>query len=910
MRHLTKIITTAFLIVALTPISAQEPSDVELNIAEQPLSSSLREVADNFDLTIAFYSESTDGLEAPALDGDFSSEAALDTLLADTNLEYTFINESSVAVRPVADERGASDSKNLNGPTPVLMAQNQTSAQQSQLNRAEVSVNDEQSQQASLDEIVVTGTLIRGIAPESSPTRLFSREDIINSGAATAQDFIQTLPQNFSGGSNASIPTALPNDNSGGANAGGFGSFGSSVNLRGLGSGSTLVLLNGRRTAPSSFNADFTDISMIPASAIERVETLTDGASSIYGSDAIAGVVNFVLRDDFDGIESSIRYGVGTESGAPSQYRANLTAGRTWNSGNALVTYEYFNQDELRVEDRSFAQQDVLENYLLPSQERHSILATANQNLTDNIEVFVDFTFSNRDAEQLRTLFRSGDTLQNDVSSENLNFSSGGTWNFGSDWYLDVSGTYSSVDTRNQTIIGPDRTITTDSEMWALDAILSGSLLSLPGGDVKIGIGGQYREESFIAVEEVADEVNREGSRDISALFAEVFVPFVGPDNAVPGIVRLEANISGRYEKYSDFGSTSNPKIGLLYSPVEGLSFRGTYNKSFQAPPLGRVGDNFFGASALNSSFIDLFITTPIPDPSLEDAVILTVSGTARDLDPETSEAFSVGFDVEQNWDSNSLALSVTGFDIDFEGRLGTTPIPGNLSILEAVNIAFENPGAFPEGTVIFSPTMQEITALLDSLSTFANPFGDDPLDAVAINNAGIVRNLSRTKVRGIDFDLSYALDAGAGSVQFGLDGTYLLDVERQAATTTPILESVNTLFNPVDLKLRGRAGYAGEKIAANLFVNYIDSYGVDRTPTSESIESWTTVDLSFSYDTGDGLGESVFGDTVFRVSLKNLFDQDPPTVPVFPNLAVDGYDPTNASPLGRFLSFEISKRW
>ena len=134
MRHLTNFIATSILLFVLTPAWAQETSDVELNIAEQPLSSSLREVADSFDLTIAFYSDSTDGLEAPALDGDFTSEAALDTLLADTNLEYTFINDSSVAVRPVADQRGASDSKN-SPPQPVLMAQNQTSPTQTTSSR-------------------------------------------------------------------------------------------------------------------------------------------------------------------------------------------------------------------------------------------------------------------------------------------------------------------------------------------------------------------------------------------------------------------------------------------------------------------------------------------------------------------------------------------------------------------------------------------------------------------------------------------------------------------------------------------------------------------------------------------------------------------------------------------------------
>ena len=125
---LNRILAVVFFVGGLSPALAQGVDDVELNIEPQALSASLREVADSFDLTIAFYSESTDGLEGPALDGEYTSKAALDTLLADTDLEYTFINDSSVAVRPVAsamDQGGDRDSKNLI-PTLGLTAQNQT----------------------------------------------------------------------------------------------------------------------------------------------------------------------------------------------------------------------------------------------------------------------------------------------------------------------------------------------------------------------------------------------------------------------------------------------------------------------------------------------------------------------------------------------------------------------------------------------------------------------------------------------------------------------------------------------------------------------------------------------------------------------------------------------------------------
>ncbi len=75
-------------------------------------------------------------------------------------------------------------------------------------------------------------------------------------------------------------------------------------------------------------------------------------------------------------------------------------------------------------------------------------------------------------------------------------------------------------------------------------------------------------------------------------------------------------------------------------------------------------------------------------------------------------------------------------------------------------------------------------------------------------------------------------------------------------------------------------------------------------------IDSWTTVDLNVTFDTKDNLGGAFFRDTALRLSITNLFDQDPPKLPLFADISVDGYDPTNASPLGRFISLELTKRF
>lgn len=205
---------------------------------------------------------------------------------------------------------------------------------------------------------------------------------------------------------------------------------------------------------------------------------------------------------------------------------------------------------------------------------------------------------------------------------------------------------------------------------------------------------------------------------------------------------------------------------------------------------------------------------------------------------------------------------------------------------------------------------MEEISALLDSVDIFSSPFGDDPFDAVVINNARVIRNLSRTAARGLDLDASYTYDLNHGSILLGLDGTYLELFKQKATSTTPLVARLSTLFNPVDLKLRGRAGYADDNFTANVFLNYVDSYRVNNTPESEPIESWTTVDVSLAYDTKEKLGNSLLNNTLCRVSIINLFDNDPPHAPVSTSIARFGFDPTNASPLGRFISLELTKRW
>src|SRR5580698_9206286 len=163
----------------------------------------------------------------------------------------------------------------------------------------------------------------------------YSRDDIDQSGAATLDQFARQLPENFGGADD--IGTLNTNANLGilpqGASSNVFG--GAAFDLNGLGVGATLTLLNGHRLAPSGFDGSFVDVSQIPLSAVDHIEVLNDGASAIYGTDAVAGVVNIVTRKDYSGAEAALRYGTSTEGGDMEE-TASLLAGRGWGSGNFM----------------------------------------------------------------------------------------------------------------------------------------------------------------------------------------------------------------------------------------------------------------------------------------------------------------------------------------------------------------------------------------------------------------------------------------------------------------------------------------------------------------------------------------------------------------------------------------------
>jgi len=191
-----------------------------------------------------------------------------------------------------------------------------------------------------LEEVVVTGSRIKRSDDSSiSPISVLTAEDLSVSGNLTLENFVQDMPAVNGGDFGAGVNNGNPGV--------------ASVSLRGLGPNRTLVLVNGKRFASASVNG-FVDLNMIPTSIVDRIEVLRDGASTVYGTDAIAGVVNIITKKDFEGVDLQIGYDV-TSEGDGDMINGSIVFGNSFDKGNFVVSAQVNKRDEIRQGDRAFS---------------------------------------------------------------------------------------------------------------------------------------------------------------------------------------------------------------------------------------------------------------------------------------------------------------------------------------------------------------------------------------------------------------------------------------------------------------------------------------------------------------------------------------------------------------------------
>jgi iron complex outermembrane recepter protein len=383
-------------------------------------------------------------------------------------------------------------------------------------------------------DIVVTGTHIRNAAI-ASPVLRIDNQQMREAGQRDLGAVIRDIPSNYTGGQNPGArfqAGTAANTNSSGSSA---------LNLRGLGPDATLTLLNGRRL-PYDGTAQAIDVSAIPIDAVREIQIVPDGASALYGSDAVAGVANVILRKDYEGLATTARIGTSTDGGGfLNAY--DLVGGKHWGSGGVLLALQFDHQNAVRSDQRDYTQYVVSPNTLLDAHKHFGALGTAHQDITDTLSFSIDALYSWRSSNGAE-YSDPGFAATTRFTNENYTFLPSLTWRLPGDWTATLSGSFGRNDThRFDDYIDETTGENLGGEVfyrnyaYGAEADVEGRLFSLPGGDVRLAAGGGYRFNHLHAY----SPTRNFGTGGIGNYygFGELSVPLVSDANAMPPVPKL-----------------------------------------------------------------------------------------------------------------------------------------------------------------------------------------------------------------------------------------------------------------------------------------------------------------------------------------------------------------------------------
>lgn len=855
---------------------------------------------------------------------------------------------------------------------------------------------------AEAEEIVVTGSRIRRAEGESpSPVTILTREDLDRSGRATVAEALAQLPQNL----------APPiGEGAGDTNPAGR------VNLRGLGADNTLVLVNSRRVAYSGLGPTggtaFVDLNSIPLAAVERIEVMTDGGSAIYGSDAVAGVVNIILKRDFSGLDVNLGYGASSEGGA-GERRASFVAGGAKGALRGLLSGEVFDRDRLLYRDRSFSRSGdqtarggrdfrttssnpgnvfSLDGENLPGLDASSAGIPAGQDGRNLTPTDFAATAGQLNLEHLNSvrnlvaaserwglngrldwelgatlgLFAETGVTHNtfdgalfipplnvivpasnpfnpfgkDVrvqwlptelgpralpqESDNLRALGGLEGRVGHAWTWESSLSYS----RNEIDSGPFIALFNPDDVTSLlsrtdpatalnvfgdgagtnapavledltrapirlsvggeDEVLQwaghldGVLAEWAGREVRAAVGAEYRGEgfdrtTFVGIPQGPPTVFDSGEdlhtdRDVVAGFVELSLPLFGPEHQRRGARSLELQLAGRWESYSDFGETFNPKVALRWQPIVSLALRASASTGFRAPSLFELFDAVDEAQR----------TVSDPRRNNETVVYTRTSGPNPDLEPEDSESWNLGL----AWDvpvprGLSLTADVYGFRQDDQ-----------IATLTADQVLAVEP-FLPGKVTRAEPTPEDIAAGL-------------PGRLLAIDTR--LLNVSVARVRGVDLGVHYLKDSAAGRFDLRLNAAYIDGLTRRLTPVAPVehLEGTTEFglnFSGSPARFRSNLILFWSRGVWELGVTerYTGRLRDTLSPVNERVDDHLETDLQVNYmwpgETGPLAG--------IRLSLgvENLFNTEPP----FQDTS-SGFTSALYSPRQRFSYLTLTK--
>jgi iron complex outermembrane receptor protein len=834
-----------------------------------------------------------------------------------------------------------------------------------------------------VQEIVITGSNIRGVAPTGSAVTTVSHADIVATGASTTTELLRSVPQLGSFGA------------TGGNTGGNSANIVDQPAIHGVGVGNgggglTLVLVDGLRLPGAGINQTAPDPSAIPPSAIERIEVVADGASSTYGSDAIAGVVNFILRKNVNGIETNGKVGFGD---GYRTYNASILAGKTWGTGSILFDYEFSKNTAVNGRERGYWHMNTLStlcnpanvtvsgtnyalsasgatagatnscdvnkaNDLFPEQHRHQGMVSLRQEIGDRVTVRARSIYSRRSVDSLQaisggnvssgglsvnvdsgpfydhvvglgvpagehavTYNPSGDlgaTVKNRIRTETWSSDVGLDAGLFGDWKGSIDLNYGRERDKiwqpgiNQALltslvsggdynpygVGPanDPALVSKvgdyrthyfGEQTVKQALLKvdGSLFELPGGSVKAALGTDLERQRFSATVSVGPDgtpaqTSSVGKRSSYSFYGELFIPIFGSGNAMPGFEKLDISASARYDHYNDVGGTTNPKIGVNWTPIHGLQLHGSYGTSFHAPSLADAG------TAIDTRVIRFADFTGAGSSAY--SIILAGGNT---LKPETANTWSLGGEYKPDF-VPGLRLSASYFNIDYKNVI---TFPGFDVVTQPNNPIYDR-------YRVYSPTAAEVLAATEGMRHDGLSYPDVTALPTAIYDLRR-QNFARQKIDGIDFDISYGFHKDIGTFNAGVNGTWLWKFDQKINGDTVTTSRLNTNY-AVNLKTRGHVTWSNGPYDAAIFVNTINHY---RNPIDNSrVKAFTTADLHGGWVLPF---EGFMRDTQLTVDVSNLFDKKPPYFYDAGSQAY-GYDPSTASALGRVVQIGLRKKF
>lgn len=733
-----------------------------------------------------------------------------------------------------------------------------------------------------LEAVIVTGTRITGLKADDSPApvQVLDSASLVRTGQP---DLLQALTQN--------VPAFTVQSNGGDTQ-----NLTVAAALRGLNPNNTLVLINGKRrhtTGNLSVDAGAgpyqggasADLSFIPTAAIDHVEVLTDGAAALYGTDAIAGVVNIILKSGATGGTASISSGQfydgdGFTPDAWINYGTAPTPDSFVNVTAETRFHGYTDRggiDPRAIDPGTLAANPTLVNY--PGYPRvnrvdgdalyhlHLLSINAGTDLNDHLNLYGFGTVGRKIAQSyenyrlpsvLPQIYPNGFEPQEGLNETDY-AATLGLKGAAADWHWDIASTFgrdfisiSTIRSGNVSLIQDTGSTPTSAHdgnfvttQWTTTADVTRGFDVGLANPLSVALGAEYRRETYGIDQGDFAATYLEGMQSFPGFTATdagrhsrsneaAYVDFV-----VMPLDALTIDVAGRVEHFTDFGNTSVGKLTARYNITPDFAIRGTFSNGFRAPTLA---EEYYSATNvnINSAFVQL-------PPNSAGAPFVGVNG----LKPEKSTNYSVGFVAHVE----KLSVTLDAYQISIKDRIAASG------------------AVFASGFGGTSPAVEQ--------AILANGNVLDP----TVTNFGIqiFANGLDTRTRGAELVMSYPTDLGAfGRIQWSLAGNYN-DTRITNIHPSPVELGGQTLYGPGALsdittaspKYRGilTAHYITGPFSATLRESYYgpaseQEQGDDGQFYKTTIKAAPVMDLNLDYQ--------VLPSVTLTLGANNLFDRRP----------------------------------